>query len=432
MRMLMRVGAIVGVLGLALVYVLQIAAGLMTLAGVVVVGAVTGLSVAKWLTRDWYGRQFAAGLRAGAIACCVTGAGALLFLLLQGPHSVAALAARSHLPGVTLAPQIQAFAALGWVSIDVLGTLVSVGLGIALAALVAQVFAGSKSRHALQIIAQARLAAQAFNQSLGHTDSWGPVAVGMGRSTSTLGGLTGQQSAPGRMGSAAPFSGTGAPLAGANYTASYNSTSYNGGYGVPSGMTMPAGSAASPASPYSGTYSTPYAGSQSAPYSEPYAAPGQPSPAAGSAAWPADSGPWAVINAANASYANVVNGQASTPMAEAPQQPPASTDSASNNASSSGKSRRRKTANQQPAQPSASDEAEANLSPRPPAMHASNEALTDGMRDALAAWANNDDENDEDDASDGRRTRDHKASSYLNSEPPKRTRKKQNTRDWLC
>ena len=426
MGILVRVGAIIGVLGLALVYLLQISAGLVALAGVVIIGLVTGLAVAKWLARAWYGRQFAAGLRAGVIACGVSGAGALVFLLLQGPHSVGALAERSHLGPLTLAPRIQPFAALGWTGIDVLGTLLAVGVGIALSAVAAQVFALGKSRRAVQVIAQARLAAQTFNQSLGHADSWGPVPVGMGRSTSTLGGFPGQRSMPGGIGTAAPFSGTGAPVPGAGYPS---------GYGVPSAMTNPAGS------PYIGTYSIPsstpssmpYAGSQAGPFSGPLAPPAQPqTPHAGTSAWPAESGPWAVINAADTPYAAYAHGQSNAP--NAAQQLPASVEGDSSgvnhNASSSGKGRRRRMARQQPASsPTDDDLSQSVLPPRPPAgPHASKEALTDAMRDALAAWASSGD--DEGDESAG--TRDPKASAYLNSDPPKRTRKKQNTRDWLC
>src|SRR5579862_3602421 len=119
MRTITRVGLFVGAAGLIALYGLQIVAGLFVVPAVLLIGVIAGLCVAKWLERGWYGRQLAAGLRVGAIACGATGVGAALFLLLQGPHSLAALEARSQLGPLSLAGVIDQYAYLGWGGIDV-------------------------------------------------------------------------------------------------------------------------------------------------------------------------------------------------------------------------------------------------------------------------------------------------------------------------
>jgi hypothetical protein len=141
-------------------YGLQLLAGLMVTLGVIVVGAIAGLCVAKWLERGWYGRQLEAGGRAGAIACGVAGLSSLLYLLGQGPRSTAELAARSHLLGISLEPMALALSPLGAVGIDIASVVIATLLGVALAALTAQLFGWGKDKRSLRVIAQARLAAQ--------------------------------------------------------------------------------------------------------------------------------------------------------------------------------------------------------------------------------------------------------------------------------
>src|SRR5579875_1115794 len=165
MRTITRVGLVVGAAGLVALYGLQIVAGLFVAPAVALIGVITGIGVAKWLERGWYGRQFVAGLRAGLIACGATGVGAALFLLLQGPHSLATLSARSQLGPLSLSHVITQYAYLGWAGIDVGASLVAMIAGIFLAAITTQIFAWSKSRHSLRVVEQARLVAESFNRS---------------------------------------------------------------------------------------------------------------------------------------------------------------------------------------------------------------------------------------------------------------------------
>ncbi len=66
MRTIQRVGIITGSLGIVVLFVAQFAVALGVVWGVVGVGLAAGLAMAKWLPREWYGRQFEGGLRAGS------------------------------------------------------------------------------------------------------------------------------------------------------------------------------------------------------------------------------------------------------------------------------------------------------------------------------------------------------------------------------
>lgn len=162
MRTVTRTGVTLSVVAALTLYGLQLVAGLMVTLGIIAIGAIAGLSVAKWLERDWYGRQLDAGARAGAISCGVAGLASALYLLGQGPGSIAALAARSHLLGVSLAPLIMALSPLGAAGVDVVAVVVASLLGVAMAALSAQVFGWGKDKRSQRVIAQARIAAQAL------------------------------------------------------------------------------------------------------------------------------------------------------------------------------------------------------------------------------------------------------------------------------
>lgn len=161
MRTVTRTGVTLSVVAALTLYGLQLIAGLMVTLGIIAIGAIAGLSVAKWLERDWYGRQLEAGARAGAIACGVAGLSSALYLLGQGPASIAALAARSHLLGVSLGPVALALSPLGVGGVDVVAVVVASLLGVAASALTAQLFGWGKDKRSLRVIAQARLAAQA-------------------------------------------------------------------------------------------------------------------------------------------------------------------------------------------------------------------------------------------------------------------------------
>ncbi|HZC05067.1 MAG TPA: hypothetical protein VE338_05440 [Ktedonobacterales bacterium] len=160
MRTITRTGVILSVVAALALYGLQLIAGLVVSLGIIAFGVIAGLSVAKWLERDWYGRQLDAGARAGAIACGVAGLSAMIYLLGQGPHTTAELAARSHLLGVSLAPVALALSPLGAAGTDIATTVIATLLGVAMAALTAQVFGWGKDKRSLQLISQARLAAQ--------------------------------------------------------------------------------------------------------------------------------------------------------------------------------------------------------------------------------------------------------------------------------
>jgi hypothetical protein len=183
MRTITRIGATLSVVAALALYGVQLVAALGVAVGVILTGLLSGLSVAKWLERDWYGRQFSAGARAGAIACGVGGLSSLLYLLGQGPHSLADLAARSHLLGINLGPLILALAPLGWAGADGAVIVSATALGIIVSGLVALIAAASKSGRAVRVVAQARLAAQAFQQADGsrapltgapHSATYGP------------------------------------------------------------------------------------------------------------------------------------------------------------------------------------------------------------------------------------------------------------------
>jgi hypothetical protein len=164
MRTITRTGVTLSVIAALVLYGVQLVAALGAAVGVVIVGALAGLAVAKWLERDWYGRQLEAGARAGAIACGVGGLSALLYLLGQGPRTLPELAARSHLPGLDLAPLVMALGPLGWAGVDVVVILGAILAGAIVSALVTQNVGWSKSGKAVRVVAQARLAAQALQR----------------------------------------------------------------------------------------------------------------------------------------------------------------------------------------------------------------------------------------------------------------------------
>ncbi len=161
MRTILRVGVTVGGVAFVTLFALQPAIGLAVVPAIVVSGLVAGLGAAKWLERTWYGQQLDAGLRTAAIAVGMAGAGSLLALLTQGPHTVSSLAERSHLFLLDLGPLIMALAGAGWAAIDILSVALAMIAGIALGAGTTAFGAWSKNQRAIQVVNQARLAAQA-------------------------------------------------------------------------------------------------------------------------------------------------------------------------------------------------------------------------------------------------------------------------------
>lgn len=191
MRTITRTGVTLSVVAALALYGLQLIAGLVVTLGIIAVGALAGLAVAKWLERDWYGRQLDAGARAGAIACGVAGLSSAIYLLGQRPGSIAALAARSHLLGLSLAPLVKALSPLGVAGVDVVAVIVAALLGVAVAALTAQIFGWGKDKRSQRVIAQARLAAQAQQQD----EIGAPSAVGIGGLASPSAQLLGRPTA---------------------------------------------------------------------------------------------------------------------------------------------------------------------------------------------------------------------------------------------
>ena len=173
MRTIVRTGVTLSIVAALALYGVQLVAALGVAFGIILIGALAGLGVAKWLERAWYGRQFAAGVRAGAIACGVGGLCALVYLLGQGPNSLDALAARSHAPGVDFGALVNTLGALGWMGVDAVVIVAATLAGILAAGLMAEVAGWSKSGRAVRVVAQARLAAQ----SLQRADARGAVTA---------------------------------------------------------------------------------------------------------------------------------------------------------------------------------------------------------------------------------------------------------------
>lgn len=161
MRTVTRTGISLSVVAALALYGVQLVAGLAAMTGVVVVGVIAGLCVAKWLERPWYGRQLEAGARAGAIACGVAGLSAALYLLGQSSASMYDLAARSRPLGASFTSFVLSLSPLGPVGAIIASAVVATLLGIASSALTAQLFAWGKDKHSVTVVEQARLAAQA-------------------------------------------------------------------------------------------------------------------------------------------------------------------------------------------------------------------------------------------------------------------------------
>lgn len=402
MRTLLRIGGILGGAGFVALYALQTGTALAVAAGIPLIGLLAGLGAAKWLPRDWYGRQFKAGLRAGMLASGLAALGALLSLLLLGPRAIPTLAAHSHLASLTLAPIVQALAFLTWAGVDILLVVVAAALGCALAAVAAQVFAWSKSAEAVRVVQQARLAAQALN----HDDAWQPRPTGaplLGQPVPALGvpsssNLTGMTSMTG----APALSSMPGPVSAAGATGYIPATGVTPGLGLTAPLTFTPGSG-TPLPPFG------YSPQQPAPASRPplprYGIQSPQSQASAPAPDPE------IANATEPvlpAYPARPHTPANPPAAQAPDTAQSGRQRAQARRRSSSSRRR------------------------------ADQELTQAMRDALAAWATESAaDGDEATTSDDKATpRAPASSAYLNSVEPspasKRGRKKQHTRDWLC
>lgn len=155
-----RVGLAAGTIGFALLYLAQPLAGAAAVVLAPLVGLLAGLGTAKWLPRDWYGRQLEAGARAGVLACAVALAGFLISLIVAGAHTTGMLAARSHLVGIDLGAAVRVLGVAGWLGAGVALALAALVAGTGVAALASQLGAWDKNRHAIEVVKRAREAAQ--------------------------------------------------------------------------------------------------------------------------------------------------------------------------------------------------------------------------------------------------------------------------------
>lgn len=403
MRAILRVGLGVGAAGFLALFALPLAAGLVVLPGVLVVGLAAGLAMAKWLPWSWYGRQPAAGLRAGTIAVALAAAGALISLIGFAPHDSAALAARSHLLTLDLGPAVARFAVLGWLGLDVLGVLLCALAAVGLAVAVTQVFAWSKSARAVRIVNQARALAQALQRG----ETWEPV-------TSSLPALVERGTLSGMLGEVGaallpPAYRTGAPAHSAiDLPAAFASF-------APSAPAFTTG----PQTPPSGTSGIWPPPNVTPAFGVSLTSHGVPVPPAPPVAPPAHAP--ARPRALHMPQPDLDDFQPTTPALP--------------------------TAEPQP-QPAPAVRVVRKRSSKRPA----DKELTEAMREALAAWAKQNDgpanegapaeptDPEERDGADEQvpvkapAKRAPVSSAYLNSSgpAPKRNRKKQNTRDWLC
>lgn len=413
MRAILRVGLGVGAAGFLALFALALAAALVVLPGLLIAGVIAGLAMAKWLPWAWYGRQPAAGLRAGAIAAALATAGALLALLGFAPHDTAALAARSHLLSLDLSPVVTRLAVLGWLGLDVLGVLLSGLAAVCLAVAATQLFAWSKSARAVRIVSQARALAQALQRG----ETWEPVTSSLPAlvERGTLSGMLGEVGAallPPAYRTGAPahaaYSASDLPAAFASFAPSTPAPALSTGPQTPprgtSGIWPPPN-----VTPAFGVSLTPHGGVPIPPVVSPPIP--KPAPAARTRIPPLDRD------------RDHVAFQPTVPM------PPAAEPSP---------------------QPAPAVRVVRKRSSKRPA----DKELTVAMREALAAWAQqNDGAEDEENAHAEMEERDGTgeqtpepvkapakrapvSSAYLNSSAPapapKRNRKKQNTRDWLC
>jgi hypothetical protein len=157
-----RVGLLLGAIGALAIFALGRMAALTAAVGVVAVGLLAGLAMAKWLEWGWFGRQIEAGLRAGLIACSLGAIAGLVTLIAQGPRDTTTLAEQSHLGGLNLAPLAHTLGGLGWIGVDIVTIVLACLVGIVLAVGTTAIFAIGKNRAAVDSVSRARQAAEAL------------------------------------------------------------------------------------------------------------------------------------------------------------------------------------------------------------------------------------------------------------------------------
>ena len=172
MRTIRRTVILLGCAGFIALYLLQLRVALAATPVLLIVGALTGLAVAKWLPWGWYGRQFAAGVRGGALACGLAASGVLLSLIGGRTPRVSAIAAASHLPGVNLAGLVTSLGRAGWFTPYLLLTAFFALAGVLLAGFLAQIMSWNKSQRTVRVIREAHNSASLLHRN----QTWAPAS----------------------------------------------------------------------------------------------------------------------------------------------------------------------------------------------------------------------------------------------------------------
>lgn len=172
MRTIRRTVILLGCIGFVILFALQYVIALAATPLIAAVGIIAGLVIAKWLPWSWYGRQFAAGVRGGLVACGLAAVGMFLSSLTTGTQSVETLAERSHLSDIGLAQLLNGFGELAWfIPSLALTAFFTVG-GILLAGVLTQIFGWSKNVRTVRVIREAHNSASLLHRS----QTWGPAS----------------------------------------------------------------------------------------------------------------------------------------------------------------------------------------------------------------------------------------------------------------
>jgi hypothetical protein len=172
MSTIRRTVILLGCIGFVILFALQYVIALAATPLIAAVGIIVGLIIAKWLPWSWYGRQFAAGVRGGLVACGLAAAGMFLSSVATGTQSVETLAERSHLSDVGLAKLVNGFGELAWFMPCLALTAFFTLGGILLAGVVTQIFGWSKSVRTVRVIREAHNSASLLHRS----QTWGPAS----------------------------------------------------------------------------------------------------------------------------------------------------------------------------------------------------------------------------------------------------------------
>lgn len=172
MRTIRRTVILLGCIGFVTLFALQYVIALAATPLIAVVGIIAGLLIAKWLPWLWYGRQFAAGVRGGLVVCGLAAAGMFLSSVATGTQSVETLAERSHLSDIGLAQLVNGFGELAWFMPSLALTAFFTVGGILLAGLVTQLFGWSKNVRTVRVIREAHNSASLLHRS----QTWAPAS----------------------------------------------------------------------------------------------------------------------------------------------------------------------------------------------------------------------------------------------------------------